>query len=44
MDDDDSQDELINKNMCHSKGKRAALWAISGSLFNMYDICDTADK
>ncbi|XP_010731027.3 PHD and RING finger domain-containing protein 1 isoform X1 [Larimichthys crocea] len=29
MDDDDSQDELINRNTSHSKGKRAALWAIS---------------
>ncbi|XP_073327533.1 uncharacterized protein phrf1 [Pagrus major] len=29
MDDEDSQDELINRNTAHSKGKRAALWAIS---------------
>nr|XP_046250867.1 PHD and RING finger domain-containing protein 1 [Scatophagus argus]XP_046250868.1 PHD and RING finger domain-containing protein 1 [Scatophagus argus]XP_046250869.1 PHD and RING finger domain-containing protein 1 [Scatophagus argus]XP_046250870.1 PHD and RING finger domain-containing protein 1 [Scatophagus argus]XP_046250871.1 PHD and RING finger domain-containing protein 1 [Scatophagus argus]XP_046250872.1 PHD and RING finger domain-containing protein 1 [Scatophagus argus] len=29
MDDDDSQDEMINRNTSHSKGKRAALWAIS---------------
>ncbi|KAM4618565.1 uncharacterized protein phrf1 [Polymixia lowei] len=29
MDEDDSQDELINKNTSHSKGKRAAVWAIS---------------
>ncbi|XP_070828463.1 PHD and RING finger domain-containing protein 1 [Chaetodon trifascialis] len=29
MDEDDSQDELINRNTSHGKGKRAALWAIS---------------
>uniref|UniRef100_A0A096MEJ3 PHD and ring finger domains 1 n=1 Tax=Poecilia formosa TaxID=48698 RepID=A0A096MEJ3_POEFO len=29
MDEDDSQDELINRSSSHSKGKRAALWAIS---------------
>ncbi|KAK2842061.1 hypothetical protein Q5P01_012261 [Channa striata] len=29
MEDDDSQDELINRNTSHNKGKRAALWAIS---------------
>uniref|UniRef100_A0A3B5A7S2 PHD and ring finger domains 1 n=1 Tax=Stegastes partitus TaxID=144197 RepID=A0A3B5A7S2_9TELE len=29
MDEDDSQDELINRSTSHSKGKRAALWAIS---------------
>ncbi|XP_051239500.1 PHD and RING finger domain-containing protein 1 isoform X2 [Dicentrarchus labrax] len=29
MDEDDSQDELINRNTSQSKGKRAALWAIS---------------
>ncbi|XP_059190857.1 PHD and RING finger domain-containing protein 1 [Centropristis striata] len=29
MDDDDSQDELINRSTSQSKGKRAALWAIS---------------
>ncbi|XP_022609961.1 PHD and RING finger domain-containing protein 1 [Seriola dumerili] len=29
MDEDDSQDELINRSASHSKGKRAALWAIS---------------
>uniref|UniRef100_A0A8C3B2U0 PHD and RING finger domain-containing protein 1 n=1 Tax=Cyclopterus lumpus TaxID=8103 RepID=A0A8C3B2U0_CYCLU len=30
MDEDDSQDELINRSASHSKGKRTALWAISG--------------
>ncbi|XP_038562616.1 PHD and RING finger domain-containing protein 1 isoform X2 [Micropterus salmoides] len=29
MDEDDSQDELINRSASHSKGKRSALWAIS---------------
>ncbi|KAF3689002.1 PHD and RING finger domain-containing protein 1 [Channa argus] len=29
MEDDDSQDELINRSTSHNKGKRAALWAIS---------------
>ncbi|XP_041650492.1 PHD and RING finger domain-containing protein 1 [Cheilinus undulatus] len=29
MDEDDSQDELINRSTSHNKGKRAALWAIS---------------
>ncbi|XP_040018665.2 uncharacterized protein phrf1 isoform X1 [Gasterosteus aculeatus] len=29
MDEDDSQDELINRSASHSKGKRTALWAIS---------------
>ncbi|XP_035796503.2 PHD and RING finger domain-containing protein 1 isoform X4 [Amphiprion ocellaris] len=29
MDEDDSQDELINRSTSHSKGKRAALWVIS---------------
>nr|XP_019934592.1 PREDICTED: PHD and RING finger domain-containing protein 1 isoform X1 [Paralichthys olivaceus]XP_019934593.1 PREDICTED: PHD and RING finger domain-containing protein 1 isoform X1 [Paralichthys olivaceus] len=29
MDEDDNQDELINHNASHSKGRRAALWAIS---------------
>ncbi|XP_041853075.1 PHD and RING finger domain-containing protein 1 isoform X3 [Melanotaenia boesemani] len=29
MDEDDSQDELINRNTSHIKGKRAAVWAIS---------------
>ncbi|XP_029378045.1 PHD and RING finger domain-containing protein 1 isoform X1 [Echeneis naucrates] len=29
MDEDDSQDELINPSATHSKGKRASLWAIS---------------
>ncbi|XP_033491032.1 uncharacterized protein phrf1 isoform X2 [Epinephelus lanceolatus] len=29
MDEDDSQDELINRSTSHGKGKRAALWAIS---------------
>ncbi|KAM9376337.1 uncharacterized protein phrf1 [Pholidichthys leucotaenia] len=29
MDEDDSQDELINRSSSHNKGKRAALWAIS---------------
>ncbi|XP_075993213.1 uncharacterized protein phrf1 isoform X2 [Genypterus blacodes] len=29
MDEDDSQDELINRNTSLSKGKRAAAWAIS---------------
>ncbi|KAK5618972.1 hypothetical protein CRENBAI_006053 [Crenichthys baileyi] len=29
MDEDDSQDELINRSSSHSKGKRAALWPIS---------------
>ncbi|XP_018519844.1 PHD and RING finger domain-containing protein 1 isoform X1 [Lates calcarifer] len=29
MDEDDSQDELINRSASHSKGKRAALWVIS---------------
>uniref|UniRef100_A0A672FFK4 PHD and ring finger domains 1 n=1 Tax=Salarias fasciatus TaxID=181472 RepID=A0A672FFK4_SALFA len=29
MDEDDSQDELINRSTSHSKGKRAAVWAIS---------------
>lgn len=29
MDEDDSQDELINRSTSHSRGKRAALWAIS---------------
>ncbi|KAM4572837.1 uncharacterized protein phrf1 isoform 2-T2 [Odontesthes bonariensis] len=29
MDQDDSQDELINRSTSHNKGKRAALWAIS---------------
>jgi len=33
MDEDDSQDELINRSTSHNKGKRAALWAISGSFF-----------
>lgn len=33
MDEDDSQDELINRNTSHSKGKRALAWAISGKLF-----------
>uniref|UniRef100_A0A096LT29 PHD and ring finger domains 1 n=1 Tax=Poecilia formosa TaxID=48698 RepID=A0A096LT29_POEFO len=32
MDEDDSQDELINRSSSHSKGKRAALWAISDDL------------
>lgn len=36
MDEDDSQDELINRSASHSKGKRSALWAISGSFFNMF--------
>ncbi|KAF7659258.1 hypothetical protein LDENG_00001210 [Lucifuga dentata] len=31
MDENDSQDELINCSRSHSKGKRAALWAISDS-------------
>ncbi|XP_042351399.1 PHD and RING finger domain-containing protein 1 [Plectropomus leopardus] len=29
MEDDDSQDELINRSTSHGKGKRAAAWAIS---------------
>ncbi|KAM7002951.1 uncharacterized protein phrf1 [Tautogolabrus adspersus] len=29
MDEDDSQDELINRSTSNNKGKRAALWAIS---------------
>ncbi|XP_035012229.2 PHD and RING finger domain-containing protein 1 isoform X1 [Hippoglossus stenolepis] len=29
MDEDDNQDELINQNASSSKGRRAALWAIS---------------
>ncbi|XP_068168617.1 PHD and RING finger domain-containing protein 1 isoform X2 [Antennarius striatus] len=29
MEDDDSQDEMINHNASHSTGRRAALWAIS---------------
>ncbi|CAK6960028.1 PHD and RING finger domain-containing protein 1 [Scomber scombrus] len=29
MDEDDSQDELINRNASNSKGKRAAAWVIS---------------
>ncbi|XP_060931833.1 PHD and RING finger domain-containing protein 1 [Limanda limanda] len=29
MDEDDSQDELINQNASSSKGRRASLWAIS---------------
>ncbi|XP_070762837.1 PHD and RING finger domain-containing protein 1 [Enoplosus armatus] len=29
MDEDDSQDELINRSTSYSKGKRSALWAIS---------------
>ncbi|XP_028263835.1 PHD and RING finger domain-containing protein 1 isoform X2 [Parambassis ranga] len=29
MDEDDSQEEPINRSTSHSKGKRAALWAIS---------------
>ncbi|KAM9754941.1 uncharacterized protein phrf1 isoform 2-T2 [Menidia menidia] len=29
MDEDDSQDELINPSTSHNKGKRAAVWAIS---------------
>ncbi|KAK6320087.1 hypothetical protein J4Q44_G00091940 [Coregonus suidteri] len=29
MDEEDSQDELINRNATHGKGKRPALWAIS---------------
>lgn len=33
MDEDDSQDELINRNTSHSKGKRALTWAISGKVF-----------
>lgn len=33
MDEDDSQDELINRNTSHSKGKRASAWAISGKVF-----------
>lgn len=32
MDDDDSQDELINTNTSHGRGKRAAMWVVSGSL------------
>ncbi|XP_042267255.1 PHD and RING finger domain-containing protein 1 isoform X2 [Thunnus maccoyii] len=35
MDEDDSQDELINRNASHSKGKRAALWAISDDSDNV---------
>ncbi|KAM8752180.1 uncharacterized protein phrf1 isoform 2-T3 [Acanthopagrus schlegelii] len=35
MDDEDSQDELINRNTAHSKGKRAALWAISDDSDNV---------
>ncbi|XP_077953968.1 uncharacterized protein LOC120812246 isoform X3 [Gasterosteus aculeatus] len=34
MDEDDSQDELINRSASHSKGKRTALWDISGSPCN----------
>lgn len=30
MDEDDSQDELVNHSASQSKGKRAAMWAISG--------------
>lgn len=33
MDDDDSQDEMINHNTSHSKGKRTAVWVISGKVF-----------
>ncbi|XP_037306870.2 PHD and RING finger domain-containing protein 1 [Pungitius pungitius] len=29
MDEDDSQDELINRSASHSKGKRTAVWVIS---------------
>ncbi|TNN87894.1 PHD and RING finger domain-containing protein 1 [Liparis tanakae] len=29
MDEDDSQDELINRSASHGKGKRTAVWAIS---------------
>ncbi|XP_019895992.2 PHD and RING finger domain-containing protein 1 isoform X2 [Esox lucius] len=29
MDEEDSQDELINRNASHGKGKRPAVWAIS---------------
>ncbi|KAA8590471.1 hypothetical protein FQN60_014405 [Etheostoma spectabile] len=35
MDEDDSQDELINCSTSHSKGKRAALWAISDDSDNV---------
>uniref|UniRef100_A0A8D0AQK9 PHD and ring finger domains 1 n=1 Tax=Sander lucioperca TaxID=283035 RepID=A0A8D0AQK9_SANLU len=44
MDEDDSQDELINCSTSHSKGKRAALWAISGSLFNMHTIINEEEE
>ncbi|MEQ2188975.1 hypothetical protein GOODEAATRI_020394 [Goodea atripinnis] len=39
MDEDDSQDELINRSSSHSKGKRAALWPISGG--SAEEISDT---
>ncbi|XP_026167199.1 PHD and RING finger domain-containing protein 1 isoform X2 [Mastacembelus armatus] len=35
MDEDDSQDELINHSMSHNKGKRTALWAISDDSDNV---------
>ncbi|KAM7396487.1 hypothetical protein PAMP_019523 [Pampus punctatissimus] len=35
MDEDDSQDELINRSASHSKGKRAPLWAISDDSDNI---------
>ncbi|XP_054887563.1 PHD and RING finger domain-containing protein 1 isoform X2 [Poeciliopsis prolifica] len=44
MDEDDSQDELINRSSSHSKGKRAALWAISDDSDNLDEESEEEDS
>lgn len=38
MEDEDSQDELINRSTSHSKAKGSVLWSISGRWLNVYKI------
>ncbi|XP_036007335.1 PHD and RING finger domain-containing protein 1 [Fundulus heteroclitus] len=44
MDEDDSQDELINRSSSHSKGKRAALWAISDDSDDLEEESEEGDS
>ncbi|KAM4733904.1 uncharacterized protein phrf1 [Anableps anableps] len=44
MDEDDSQDELINRSSSHSKGKRAAIWTISDDSDDLEEDSEEGDS
>ncbi|XP_029009383.1 PHD and RING finger domain-containing protein 1 isoform X3 [Betta splendens] len=44
MEDDDSQDELINRSASHSKGKRAVLWNISDDSDDVQEESDEGES